>query len=94
MGRNRAKACRDKLQELNTAVTVTASSAPLTPEFLSTFKVGACTARGRALDAFQHRLTLAAHGSGPANTVQLPMLFPGCGPARAQGMKGSLVGLL
>lgn len=39
VGRNRAQACRDKLQELNTAVAVTASSAPLTPEFLSTFKV-------------------------------------------------------
>ena len=39
IGRNRAEACRDRLQELNTAVNVTASSAALTQDFLNQFQV-------------------------------------------------------
>ena len=39
VGRNRAEACKDKLQELNTAVSVSASSAELTEAFLSQFQV-------------------------------------------------------
>lgn len=35
----RAEACRDKLQELNTAVAVTASSTELKEDFLSQFQV-------------------------------------------------------
>ncbi len=39
VGRNRAEACRDRLQELNTAVAVTASAAALSQDFLSQFQV-------------------------------------------------------
>lgn len=39
LGTNRATACKDKLQELNTAVTVTASTAELTEEFISQYQV-------------------------------------------------------
>ena len=41
VGRNRAEACRERLQELNTAVNVTASAAELTQDFLSQFQVRA-----------------------------------------------------
>lgn len=41
VGQNRAEACRDKLQELNTSVEVVASAADLTQEFLRQFNVGA-----------------------------------------------------
>ena len=47
VGQNRAEACKDKLQELNTAVAVTASAAELTPEFVGQFQVrGVFFARG------------------------------------------------
>ena len=36
---NRAAACRDKLQELNTAVAVSSSSAQLTEQYISQFQV-------------------------------------------------------
>ena len=39
IGKNRAEACRDKLQELNTAVAVSASTADLTGVFLKQFQV-------------------------------------------------------
>lgn len=39
MGENRAEACRDKLQELNTAVAVCASTAELNEDFLRKFQV-------------------------------------------------------
>ena len=39
-GKNRAEACRDRLQELNTAVAVVASTADLTEDFLRQFQVG------------------------------------------------------
>jgi hypothetical protein len=39
IGSNRAEACRERLQELNTAVAVSASSAELTPQFLRQFQV-------------------------------------------------------
>lgn len=39
VGSNRAEACRERLQELNNAVEVTASSAELTPEYLAQFQV-------------------------------------------------------
>jgi len=39
VGKNRAEACRAKLQELNTAVAVSASSAELKEDFLSKFQV-------------------------------------------------------
>eukprot|EP00879_Flechtneria_rotunda_P011893 GHRR01012422.1.p1 GENE.GHRR01012422.1~~GHRR01012422.1.p1 ORF type:complete len:887 (+),score=280.88 GHRR01012422.1:1076-3736(+) len=38
VGQNRAEACKDRLQELNSAVEVSASSAQLTPEYLSQFQ--------------------------------------------------------
>jgi len=40
VGRNRAEACKDKLQELNTAVNVGASSATLDTALLKQFQVG------------------------------------------------------
>jgi ubiquitin-activating enzyme E1 len=40
VGQNRAEACRDKLQELNGAVEVAASSQELTAEFIGQFQVG------------------------------------------------------
>ena len=39
IGTNRASACKDKLQELNTAVAVSASTAELTEQFISQFQV-------------------------------------------------------
>ena len=39
IGKNRAEACKDKLQELNTAVAVAASTADLTDAFLKQFQV-------------------------------------------------------
>eukprot|EP00882_Tetradesmus_deserticola_P015851 GHRQ01016902.1.p1 GENE.GHRQ01016902.1~~GHRQ01016902.1.p1 ORF type:complete len:156 (+),score=29.15 GHRQ01016902.1:170-637(+) len=44
VGQNRAEACRDKLQELNNAVAVSASSAELSAEYLGQFQV--CIAAG------------------------------------------------
>lgn len=41
IGKNKADACRAQLQELNTAVEVSASSAALTEEFLGKFQVRA-----------------------------------------------------
>jgi ubiquitin-activating enzyme E1 len=38
-GANRAEACRERLQELNTAVEVAAAAGELTPEFLGQFQV-------------------------------------------------------
>lgn len=39
VGANRAAACKDKLQELNTAVAVTSSTAELNEQFISQFQV-------------------------------------------------------
>ena len=39
IGDNRAAACKDKLQELNTAVLVTSSKAELSEQFISQFQV-------------------------------------------------------
>ena len=39
VGANRASACKDKLQELNTAVAVSASTADLTEQFISQYQV-------------------------------------------------------
>ena len=41
VGANRATACKDKLQELNTAVAVSASTAELTEQFISQYQVTA-----------------------------------------------------
>lgn len=41
VGQNRAEACKDKLQELNNAVAVSASSAELSAEYLGQFQVRA-----------------------------------------------------
>jgi ubiquitin-activating enzyme E1 len=38
VGQNRAEACRDKLQDLNNSVNVSASSVELTPDYLSQFQ--------------------------------------------------------
>lgn len=43
LGQNRAEACKDKLQELNNSVEVSASSAELSPEYLGQFQVGTAT---------------------------------------------------
>ncbi len=47
VGRNRAEACQEKLQELNTAVKVSASTAELTDDFLKQFQVRYCAHRGQ-----------------------------------------------
>jgi ubiquitin-activating enzyme E1 len=39
VGKNRAEACKDRLQELNTAVAVSASSVELSDDFLKKFQV-------------------------------------------------------
>ena len=39
VGRNRAEACRDRLQELNIAVTVSSSTEELSEAFLKRFQV-------------------------------------------------------
>lgn len=58
VGRNRADSCKDKLQELNTAVVVTASTAELTNDFLREFQVVVLTDSGleeaKRVDAFCH----------------------------------------
>lgn len=58
IGRNRAEACRDVLQELNTAVPITASAVELTAEFLSGFQVVVATqlplAEAIRIDEFCH----------------------------------------
>jgi ubiquitin-activating enzyme E1 len=41
VGQNRAEACKEKLQELNNAVAVSASTADLTAEYLGQFQVRA-----------------------------------------------------
>lgn len=59
IGRNRAEACRDQLQELNTAVPVMASAADLTDAFLSSYQVVVATqlplAEAVRIDDFCHR---------------------------------------
>jgi ubiquitin-activating enzyme E1 len=40
VGQNRAEACKEKLQELNNAVDVSASTAQLTSDYLEQFQVG------------------------------------------------------
>lgn len=71
VGQNRAEACRDKLQELNTAVEVTASSQDLTADFVGGFQVrrgrrrrrrGARTSSSMARGAAARWL----HGARPA----------------------------
>lgn len=58
IGQNRAESCRDKLQELNTAVEVAASTADLTLDFLAQFQVVVCTnaslAEAKELDELCH----------------------------------------
>jgi ubiquitin-activating enzyme E1 len=39
VGQNRAEACKERLQDLNNAVEVSASTAQLTPEYLEQFQV-------------------------------------------------------
>ncbi|PNH08804.1 Ubiquitin-activating enzyme E1 2 [Tetrabaena socialis] len=55
IGRNRAEACRDKLQELNTAVAVHAATGTMTDDFVRQHQVVVCTtaplAEARRLDA-------------------------------------------
>lgn len=47
VGQNRAEACKEKLQELNNAVDVSASSAQLSPDYLEQFQVrGVCAVCG------------------------------------------------
>ncbi len=48
VGQNRAEACRDKLQELNTAVEVAASTQDLTADVISQFQVRGAAACRRA----------------------------------------------
>jgi len=50
VGQNRAEACREKLQELNTAVEVAATTQDLTADFIGGFQVcvyGWCWVRGK-----------------------------------------------
>lgn len=58
MGRNRAEACREKLQELNTGVAVHAASGELTDAFVRQFQVVVATtaplAEAKRLDALCH----------------------------------------
>lgn len=61
IGRNRAEACRDALQELNTAVPVTASAAELTEDFITSFQVVVATQISLA-DA--HRIDSICHAAG------------------------------
>ncbi|KAK9812866.1 hypothetical protein WJX72_004885 [[Myrmecia] bisecta] len=59
VGRNRAESCKDQLQELNTAVVVSASAADLTQDFLSQFQVVVLTntplADAICIDEFCHK---------------------------------------
>eukprot|EP00878_Enallax_costatus_P029970 GHUV01032549.1.p1 GENE.GHUV01032549.1~~GHUV01032549.1.p1 ORF type:complete len:236 (+),score=47.29 GHUV01032549.1:950-1657(+) len=63
VGQNRAEACKEKLQELNNAVAVSASSAELTPEYLNQFQVVVLT---DASLAESKRINEVCHNSQPA----------------------------
>ena len=63
VGKNRATACKDKLQELNPAVTVSASTGDITEAMLKTFQVVVCTGmlldEAKRIDEFCHAQTPA-----------------------------------
>ncbi|KAG2486273.1 hypothetical protein HYH03_015097 [Edaphochlamys debaryana] len=63
VGKNRAEACREKLQELNTSVAVAAASGPLSDEFVRRFHVIVCTtaplAEAQRLDSLCHSAGIA-----------------------------------
>ncbi|GLI63113.1 hypothetical protein VaNZ11_006018 [Volvox africanus] len=63
VGRNRAEACREKLQELNTSVAVHAAAGTLTDDFVKQFQVVVCTT---ATLAEAKRLDALCHGVGTA----------------------------
>jgi ubiquitin-activating enzyme E1 len=63
VGRNRAEACRDALQELNTAVPVSSSASELSEDFLARFQVIVATQipllEAQRIDAFCHGAGIA-----------------------------------
>ncbi|GLC36229.1 E1 ubiquitin-activating protein [Pleodorina starrii] len=63
VGRNRAEACREKLQELNTSVAVHAAAGPLTDDFVKQFQVVVCTT-ANLVEA--KRLNALCHSAGIA----------------------------
>lgn len=66
VGQNRAEACKEKLQELNNAVEVSASSAQLTPEYLEQFqasRLAALNSRGFSFLSRQQHNAAAAAGA-------------------------------
>lgn len=70
VGKNRAESCQEKLQELNTAVKVTASTAELTDDFMKQFQV--CDMHSTAGVSLQSTFTLRTTPSDSAlNTCGL-----------------------
>jgi len=63
VGKNRAEACKDALQELNGGVAVTASTEPLTEDFVKKFSVVVMTEQSLDL---QLRMNEACHAAGVA----------------------------
>jgi hypothetical protein len=83
IGKNRAEACRAQLQELNTAVEVTASTAELTEDFLSQYQVRRAARRGASDGAIE-----AGIGGGAAVASRTA-----CDPSRrARSIAGSRAG--
>lgn len=73
VGQNRAEACKEKLQELNNAVDVSASSADLTPDYLEQFQVGAWWCAGPPPPSQTQQHTPEHHQ--PACDTHVTMLF-------------------
>lgn len=78
VGRNRAEACKERLQDLNTAVAVNAATCDLTAEFLSNFQVSYRSLRSSDLHNVLCKIYLVDCNSCGQHA---PLLF-GCRPDR------------
>jgi hypothetical protein len=91
VGQNRAEACKEKLQELNNAVEVSASSAQLTPDYLEQFQVRVLLlqAHSSCLNLLQTTGHLVGrHSTAAASCIDTQQLrvcmLAGGGPDRCQ----------
>ena len=78
VGKNRAEACAARLQELNTAVAVIVSTAPISEAFLSTFQVSeGATTQGICTPKPPHVSDFCAHlrSSVPSLTFSVSLFI-------------------